>query len=233
MLKAYFEGVFRLNKRQWMIIPLSALMILGISGCSNNRTAVNDTRVGYYTNENHPVTEYEMLRDNDGPITEFMDHTFGDEGRLQREQKQRMLKIRDENGNPKNPTTPLAETDKNFFQRDNRFSTSDSNYHGHLNRKIGNAGTVTHPDFQETITNRIRARVSGMENVRSIRSVTYGNIVTVSVVLNDNRRAAQTKQAIRDAVKPYVHGKTVNVDIDEGTIGRDRNINNEIPQRIP
>jgi spore cortex protein len=228
-----------LNKRQWMI-PLSVLLMIGASGCAkyDNRTSVNDTNnpirhVGYYSNENHPAQDYELLRDNDGPITEFMDHTFGDEGRLQREEKRRMLQTRDENGNPKNPTTPLAATDQNFFQRDNRFSTSDMNYHGHLNTKVGNAGTVTDPDFQENVTDKIRARVSGMENVRSIRSVSYGNIVTVSVVLNDHKRAAQTKRAIRDAVKPYVHGKTVTVISDEGTIGRDRNINNEIPQRIP
>ncbi|NRD75971.1 YhcN/YlaJ family sporulation lipoprotein [Bacillus sp. BRMEA1] len=228
-----------MNKSQWMI-PLSTLMIIGVSGCNANNSRANLTNsnnpihhVGYYSNENHPAQNFEMLNDNDGPVTEFLDHTLGDESRLLQEQKRRMLQTRDENGNPKNPTTPLASTDRNFFQRDNRFSTSDMNYHGHLNTQIGNSGTVTDPAFQERMTNKIRARISGMENVRSVRSVSYGDVVTVSVILNDNKRDKQTKQAIKDAVKPFVKGRSVNVLVDEGTFGRDRNMNNEIPQRIP
>ncbi|MEH7106172.1 YhcN/YlaJ family sporulation lipoprotein [Bacillus sp. JJ1764] len=227
-----------MNKKQWLI-PLAALLSFGLAGCSDNNrntAGVNDSSknllrpVGYYSNENHPSNHHELLRDNDGAMTEIMDHTMGDEDAVTRSEKRRLLQTRDENGNPKNPTTPLAKTDRNFFQRDNRFSTSDMNYHGHLNKRTGTMGTATEPKVQETITDQIRNKVRAVDNVRSIRSVAYGNTVMISVKLADNRKASQTKQAIEKAVKPYANGKNVQVITDEGSLGRDRNHNNEVPQ---
>lgn len=229
-----------MNKKQWMI-PLSAFLLFGLAGCGNDnqKNQINNGErhsaqpLGYYSNENHPDHPYNFLTDNDGAFTEIMDHSFGDEARLSRERKSKMLQNRDENGNPKNPTVPYAKQDQNFFQRDNRFSTSDMNYHGHLNKKIGLNGVKTDKEFQDKVTNQIRNSVADVPNVRSIRGVSYGNTVWVSVVLKDNSKAAETKRAIVDAVRPYANGKDVTVVLDEGTWGRDRNIHNDIPQREP
>ncbi|CAH2716241.1 hypothetical protein BACCIP111895_03425 [Neobacillus rhizosphaerae] len=224
-----------MNKKQWMI-PLSALMMVGIVGCTkdNSRAGLNQSNnnplrpVGYYSNENHPNNGNALFRDNDGAITDMMDRTFGDEDKVTNEQRRSQLQVRDKNGNPKNPTTPLASKDRNFFQRDDRFSTSDMNYHGHLNKNIGNTGVATDPNFQDNVTNNIRNKVARINNVQDVRSVAYGNTVIVSVKLIDNGKAANTKKAIKDAVKPYANGRTVTVLTDEGTLGRDRNINNDI-----
>ncbi|MCM3568418.1 YhcN/YlaJ family sporulation lipoprotein [Neobacillus mesonae] len=230
-----------MNRKQWMI-PLSALMIVGASGCANNDSkGVNDSNnnparpIGYYSNENHPDSNNAFNRDNDGPFTEMMDHNLGDEDQNIYKQRRDMLQTRDENGHPVNPTKPLAKTDRNFFQRDNRFSTSDMNYHGHLNRDIANMGSAVDHEYQEDITNVIRNKVADVNNVRSIRNVSYGNSVWISVALNDDSRAAavQTKRAIKKAVQPYVKGKTIKVIVDEGMFGRDRNINNDFPQKTP
>jgi spore cortex protein len=228
-----------LNKKRWMI-PLSVLMLAGVSGCANDKDTStannsNNNPLGYYSNENHRATNNGFLRDNDGGITEMMDHNLGDEGRLDNENRRKMLQEKDENGHPKNPTTPLAKTDRNWFQRDNRFSTSDVNYHGHLNKDIGNTnqGSVTDPGTQERITDQIRHRVRDIDNVRSIRSVSYGNIVRVSVKLYDQDKAAETKRAIKNAVRPLANGRSVKVITDEGALGRDRNINNEVRQPEP
>ncbi|MDN3020196.1 YhcN/YlaJ family sporulation lipoprotein [Paenibacillus sp. BSR1-1] len=229
-----------MNKKQWMI-PLSAVMMMGLAGCNNdnnnagaNKGSNNLARpMGYYSNENHPNSNYGFLRDNDGAFTEMMDHTLGNEDGIVNNQKRKLLQTRDENGNPKNPTTPLAETDRNFFQRDNRFSTSDMNYHGHLNKNIGKNGEATDKHVQENITDNIRSKVSSIDNVQSVRSVAYGNTVIVSVNLVDRDREAATKRAIKNAVKPFANGKSVTVITDEGTFGRDRNINNDVPQRQP
>ncbi|WP_066063857.1 YhcN/YlaJ family sporulation lipoprotein [Neobacillus soli] len=224
-----------MNKKQWMI-PLSAVMMIGLAGCTSdtNRTGVSEKNnnnplrpVGYYSNENHPTNDNELLRDNDGALTEIMDHTLGDEDNVTNEQNRRQMQTRDENGNPKNPTTPLASKDRNFFQRDNRFSTSDMNYHGHLNKQIGKTGISTDPKFQDNFSNKIRSKVAKINNVQDVRSVAYGNTVIVSVNLADNSKAAATKQAIRNVVKPYADGRTITVLTDEGTIGRDRNIRND------
>lgn len=232
-----FEGVFRLNKKQWMI-PLSAVMMIGLAGCGNsNRTGVNDSNqnlarpMGYYSNENHPNGGNGLIRDNDGPLTEMMDHTLGAEDHITNQQKRKLMQTRDENGNPPNPTKPLATTDRNFFQRDNRFSTSDMNYHGHLNQQTGNPGIATNPKFQDNVSHKIRNKVAQINNVQDVRSVAYGNTVTVSVKLYDNSWATKTKKAIRKAVIPYTNGRSVTVFIDEGTLGRDRNFDNHYQKR--
>lgn len=220
-----------MNKKQWMI-PLSFSLLLGVTGCTNdNNRAGNGNNVarpmGYYSNENHANNDYGFLRDNDGTLTEIMDHNLGAEDQAVNKKTRSQLQTRDENGNPPNPTVPRAKTDRNFFQRDNRFSTSDLNYHGHLSTKNGNNGVVTNPNFQDRFTAKIRNKVENIDNVRNVRSVAYGNTVIVSVSLHDNDQAAKTKRAIKNAVQPYAKGKTVQVITDEGTIGRDRNIHND------
>jgi spore cortex protein len=214
------------------MIPLSFSLLVGVTGCANdnNRTGNGNNLarpIGYYSNENHANNDYGILRDNDGAVTEIMDHNLGVEDQAINEKNSRQMQTRDENGNPPNPTVPRAKTDRNFFQRDNRFSTSDLNYHGHLSAKNGNNGVVTNPEFQDRFTAKIRNKVENIDNVRNVRSVAYGNTVIVSVSLHDNDRAAETKRAIQKAVHPYAKGKTVQVITDEGTMGRDRNIHND------
>ncbi len=217
------------------MIPLSVCLLLGVTGCTGdqNRTGANEGNtnsvrpIGYYSNENHPNNNNELLRDNDGAFTEMMDHTLGDEDQVINEQNKQQAKTRDGNGNPKNPTTPIAKKDRNFFQRDNRFSTSDMNYHGHLSTNIGNTGVATDPNFQDNVTEKIRNTVADINNVKDVRSVAYGNTVIVSVKLHDDTKAAATKSAIKNAVNPYANGRTVTVLTDEGALGRDRNMDND------
>jgi len=226
------EGVFRLNKKKWMI-PLSALIAVGLTGCTNDeaggKTQKNAAQpMGYYSNENHPDGSNGFLRDNDGPLPEVMDHSFGDEDQTINENRQKQLQQRDENGNPPNPTKPLADHDHNFFKRDNAFSTSDVNYHGHLNQRMGNTGTTTNPETQDRITANIKRKVAAVDNVDQVRSVLYGNSIIVSVKLADNDHTEETKKEIEKAVKPYANGRSVQVILDDGAIGRDRNRNNDI-----
>lgn len=223
-----------MNKKKWFI-PLSALLAVGLSGCANDERAIEDKDrknparpIGYYSNENHPDGRNGLLSDNDGPLPEVMDHTAGDEDLELNNARKRDLQNRDENGNPKNPTKPLANHDHNFFQRDNRFSTSDANYHGHMNERIGTTGTTTNPEFQDQAKGTIKRRAAAVDNVRQVRSVVYGNSVIISVDLVDNARADETIRAIRNTVKPYVGGRSIQVITDEGALGRDRNINNDI-----
>lgn len=214
------------------MIPLSAVMVIGLAGCAtNNRAGVTNNNenparpMGYYSNEKHPTGTYPGLSDNDGPLTELMDHNLGAEGTFQKDQNQRLLQTRDKNGNPPNPTKPLASYDRNFFQRDNRFSTSDVNYHGHLNQNIANTGYSTDYGSLKKVSDKIRKKAESVKNVQDVHSVIYGNSVLISVDFVDNKRAAETKKAIKAAVKPYVNGKAVTVITDEGTFSRDRNIN--------
>jgi len=149
---------------------------LGLAGCGNDESAVQDRNTervqpfGYYSNENHENGgNVRILDDNDGPITEMMDHSLGNERTNDSNRRQKVLEVRDENGNPGNPTKPLADTDRNFFERDNRFSKADQNYHGHLdsdqNRQQANMTNVR--NFSRIQGNsryhdeRTRARIQG------------------------------------------------------------------------
>ncbi|MED4225040.1 YhcN/YlaJ family sporulation lipoprotein [Neobacillus cucumis] len=217
-------------KKQWMI-PLSFTLLVGITGCANDKNNAGKNNLaqplGYYSNEKHDKNESYNFSDNDGALTEIMDHNLGAEDHAIDERTRSDLQTRDKNGNPINPTVPRAKTDRNFLQRDNRYSTSDLNYHGHLSAKNGNNGVVTNPYFQDRFTAKIRDKVEKIDNVRNVRSVAYGNNVIVSVSLHDQTQAAATKTAIKKVVQPYAKGKSIQVITDEGTMGRDRNIHND------
>ncbi|WP_187118813.1 YhcN/YlaJ family sporulation lipoprotein [Bacillus marasmi] len=129
-----------MNKKRFLI-PVIGFLSIGLAGCGNDESAVQDRNTkrvqpfGYYSNENHNNGGNVQIldeNDNDGPLTEIMDHSLGTEGATGRNGRGQYLDEKDENGNPKNPTRPLANSDRNFFERDNRFSRSDANYHGHL-----------------------------------------------------------------------------------------------------
>jgi spore cortex protein len=221
-----------LIKKQWMI-PLSALLTIGLSGCATNDQAEGDKNhnaarpIGYYSNENHKNNRSGWPADNDGPVPELMDHSLGLERTNANSSSREQLQARNENGYPPNPTTPLANEDR-FFRRDNRYSTSDANYHGHVNQSRNmNVGTdTTTPEAQDRMTEQIRRRAAEVDHVEHVRSVVYANDVIVSVEIDSNGQTDQIKRNVEKAVKPYVNGKNVQVMIDEGALGRNRNHRN-------
>lgn len=232
MCLAFAKGVFHLNKK-YLVIPLSAVMAFGLTGCGDNDEASVQNRkngtaqpMGYYSNENHKGNA-EIINDNDGPVTEMMDHTLGNErnngnGRNDRNR----LQAGDEN--PANPTRPIANTDRNLFQRDNRFSNGDANYHGHLNDNTNKAKSSYYTAYEGELTEKIGAVTGAVPNVEDVRSVTYGSNVLVAVDLTDYSKEDETKKAIRKAVQPYLRGRSVTVVTDEGTFSRIRNIDNDL-----
>lgn len=222
-----------MKNRYWVI---SVLFILSIvtAGCAGNNDASmaehnrsNVRPMGYYSNENHPNRGAGLFNDNDGPLVEMMDHTLGAEDEDIERKKRAMLKTRDLNGNPYNPTVPLAKEDT-LFKKDNRFSTSDANYHGHLNQTTASTGFSASPQYLADISDQIRNRAAQVANVRDVRSVVYGSSILISVDLIDKSRAAATKKAIQKAVKPYANGRSITVISDEGTFSRERNLHNDI-----
>ena len=114
-----------------------------------------------------------------------------------------------------------------------KFSTSDANYHGHLNQRLGNTGTTTNPEQQDKVTERIKSKVADINNVQQVRSVLYGNSVMVSVKLANGNRAEETRRAIQDAVKPLAGGRSVQVIFDDGALGREGNRNNDSQRLEP
>ncbi|MCM3360733.1 YhcN/YlaJ family sporulation lipoprotein [Niallia sp. MER TA 168] len=75
-----------MNKNK-LVAPVLLTVTFGLAGCGVNddqtadQNRLNNARpIGYYSNEQHDVNNNNSFTtDNDGPITEMMDHTFGDE----------------------------------------------------------------------------------------------------------------------------------------------------------
>jgi spore cortex protein len=238
---AFAKGVFHLNKK-YLVLPLSAVMAFGLTGCGNDNEAGvqrdTDTAqpMGYYSNENHKGNA-RIVNDNDGPVTEIMDHSLGNErndnnqlqGRNRNEgTAYNRLQTSYENGNPANPTRPLASNDRNFFQRDNRFSNGDANYHGHLNDNTKKAKSSYYTAYEGDLTEKIGQVTGAVPNVEDVRSVSYGSNVLIAVDLTDFSKEEKTKRAIEKAVQPYLRGRSVTVVTDEGTFSRIRNIDNDL-----
>jgi spore cortex protein len=230
MLRIVRMGVFRLKKRM-LIVPFASLLVMGMSACNgNNETAIQDRNanpaqpIGYYSNEKG--NEVDVMDDREGPLTEIMDHNFGKEGRVGRDQKRVMLQSRDENGNPPNPTVPRSDHDHNFFQRDNRFSRGDLNYHGHLNeeRGSGKAGIYSNTNQDNKLARKVGIAAEAVDNVDKVRSVLFGREVEIAVSYKDKSLEKQTKKEIRKAVLPYIEGRKLRIVTDEGTFSRTRNI---------
>lgn len=232
------------------ILPIVGFMSIGLAGCANNgeigesdpnndlvqplsyndEENVNnfDARTepfGYYSNEDHHNNgNVRILDDNDGPITEMMDHNFGAEGTNEQNRRNRILQAKDKNGNPENPTKPLGKTDLNYFQRDNRFSTSDVNYHGHLDANNSRVRSANNTAYDIRLADKLDHAAASVVNVEDVHSIVYKNSVIIAVDLKDTKNEAQVREQVGKAVQPYLNGKTVNVISDEGTFTRIRDI---------
>lgn len=213
-------------------------MTVGLVGCANNDGAVENRYsnqsqpMGYYSNENHRTGgNANVYNDNDGPLVEIMDRTFGNTGVQNRQPRSRALQSNERtgnNGNPENPSKPLAKYDKNFFQRDNRFSRSDANYHGHLDDNTRQPKSSYYTAYEGDLAEKIGDVTASVNNVEDVRSVVYGSDVLIAVDLADYSQEVETKVAIREAVDPYLRGRSCTVVTDEGTFSRIRNIDNDL-----
>ncbi len=223
-------GVIRLNKKM-MFVPLASLLALGLTACNgNNEASVQSTNrnqaqpLGYYSNEKG--NEVDVMDDREGALTELFDHNFGKEGAAEEDRKRKMLQSRDENGNPPNPTVPRSDHDHNFFQKDNKYSRGDLNYHGHLSehRGSGKAGIYSNTGQDNKLARKVSLAAESVDNVDKVRSVMFGREVEIAVSYKDKSLKKQTDKKIKKAVLPYTEGRELRIIEDEGTFSRTRNI---------
>ncbi|GAM16168.1 YhcN/YlaJ family sporulation lipoprotein [Mesobacillus selenatarsenatis] len=218
-----------MNKK--LLVPLASLLTIGLTACTGNDDAAVQSQnadggqpLGYYSNEKG--NEIDVMDDREGAITEIFDHNFGKEGTAGENRKRRMLQSRDENGNPPNPTVPRSDHDHNFFQRDNKYSRGDLNYHGHLSehRGSGQARIYNNTEQDNKLARKVGIAAESVDNVDKVRSVLFGRKVEVAVTYKDKSLKKQTNKNIRKAVLPYIEGRDLRIIEDEGTFSRSRNI---------
>jgi spore cortex protein len=127
-----------------------------------------------------------------------------------------------------NPSRPLADYDKSFYQRDNRFSRSDANYHGHLDNNAREGRRSYYTAYEGQLSEKLGDKTSAVPNVEDARTVIYGSNILIAAVLADYSREEQTKQEIQKAVAPYLRGRNCTIVTDTGTFSRIRNIDNDL-----
>jgi spore cortex protein len=212
--------------KKYLIASVTAIFSMGLVGCGNNdetarQDLLNDVGqpIGYYSNDDmNNGGNARVLDEKDGPYKEFYDHTIGSESEWMRKQA----------GKTENPNKPLANYDKSFFERDNRFSHSDANYHGHLDDQTRKAKNSYYTAYEGELAEKIGDVTASVENVEDVRSVVYGSNVLIAVDLTDYSKDEETKEEISQAVKPYLRGRSTTVVTDEGTFSRIRNIDNDL-----
>ncbi|WP_210366768.1 YhcN/YlaJ family sporulation lipoprotein [Bacillus sp. REN3] len=206
--------------KKFLMLPFASILVAAMAGCTGNQGA--EQPLGYYSNDKG--NEVDVMDDREGPVTEMMDHSFGKEARVSEERKRAMLQSRDENGNPPNPTVPRSDHDHNFFQRDNRYSRGDVNYHGHLNENRDNPRIYKNTEEDKQDAKRVEQAVEAIDNVDKVRSVMYGREVEIAVDLKDKSLEKKTKKEIEKAVTPMIEGRELRISTDEGTFSRSRDI---------
>lgn len=74
--------------RKFIALPFAVIASISLTACGSNDNSLDHNRnsnnlspVGYYSNENHDPhnTNIRIMNDDDGPVTELMDHSLGEE----------------------------------------------------------------------------------------------------------------------------------------------------------
>lgn len=205
------------------------IVFFGLVGCSgNNRSNVNDiTRpIGYYSNENHPNRMPNLFHDDDGPIVEYLDHTFGTERRNIQNQKKINLEQTNAENNPPPSPMPLIVHDQTQVDQRHGMNTKDGKnselLQGEKINRVENTKTLG------MLSDQIRVKAASVKNVYDVRSVVLDSSVFLSVHLKDKRQAETTKTAIQNAIKPLTAGRAVTIITNEQNISKRHIIKDEV-----
>jgi spore cortex protein len=187
------------------MLPILAIMVFGVSGCAgNNHAGVNERYqnnaqpIGYYSNENHPNQTNALFTDDDGPLTEMMDHSLGAERGSSQNQTRMQVQTKSNSSNTFRTTVSNSP-----------FNTNNTNYSGSLNQR--NTDFSTDSNTLGKISDQISSKAAKVENVQDVRTVVYSSSILISIQLKDKSQAEKTIQAVHDAVHPYVDGRPVKV----------------------
>ena len=167
--------------------------------------------VGYYSNENHENKGGNAIlldgADNDGPITEMMDHSLGAE----RNSNQRFLRVRNQNNNQVNDGNPNV-----------------SGYEGNLNTRESIMDGNRQNYYNGNMNDRVTQLVGKIENVKEAKTVIQGNNVIVGVRLNDKKREGETIKNIQQAIQAQLNGKKLYLITNDRQFNRLKSIDNDL-----
>ncbi|WNS74435.1 YhcN/YlaJ family sporulation lipoprotein [Bacillus sp. DTU_2020_1000418_1_SI_GHA_SEK_038] len=202
-----------MNKKL-LSLPVAAIMSISLAGCgiNDNETAVQDRNnnnvqpIGYYSSDNQR---------NGGGNARILDEVDND-----------------------GPVTEMMDQtfnnrDRNYQRlQNNGFSRNDANYHGHLGNNERKPRSSYYEGYDGKFINQIN-QAAHVNNVRDVESLVRGNDVLIAVNLADNDRKQETIAKIRQAVSPYLNGKTAYIATDPSTFNHIKVIDNDLRQGGP
>ena len=220
------------QKLGWVIILLVCLV-----GCGKADQTANDGRtdkplsVGYYSNENHENKGGNAIlldgADNDGPITEIMDHSLGAE----RNSNQGFLRVRNQNNNQVNDVNPnVSGYEGNLNTRESIMGGNRQDDNGHLNQtNLATRQNYDNGNMNEKVTKLVKS----VDNVKEVKTVIQGNNVIVGVRLNDKKREGETIKNIQQAIQPQLNGKILHLITNDRQFRQLRKIDKELHNSGP
>lgn len=198
-----------------LVAPVLLTLSFGLTGCGVNedetadRNRLNNTRpIGYYSNEQHEGNNGVGNTDNDGPITEMMDHTFGDEG------NRNGSKVR--NVNNRNGTNV-----RNINNRNNDHDNVNTN---DRDERVS---------YDTELAEKISDRVTKMDNVKNARTLVYRENVLVALEVENTKNIAKTKAQVKDKLNDLLNGRDISVVTDRGVFNSIEDINRSIRNGQP
>lgn len=194
-----------------LVAPVLLTLSIGLTGCGVNedqtadRNRQNNARpIGYYSNEQHEGNNGVGNADNDGPITEMMDHTFGDEGNTNRNNVRNV-----NNRNGTNVRNVNNRNNVNTTDRDERVS------------------------YDKELAEKVSDRVTKMDNVKNARTLVYGENVLVAIEVENTKNVAKTKAKVKDKLNDSLNGRDISVVTDRGIFNNIEDINRSIRNGQP
>lgn len=206
--------------------PIILVLSISLSGCGTNDESAEQDRnrngmqpVGYYSNENHERNRGGNATildgtDNDGPITEMMDHSFGLEGENDRNAR-RNRQVR---------TSP-----RNISSTNGLFSRDDYNYHGHLGQNLRKVESQYYYEaYEGRLVEKINKAVANINNVEDVQTLIHGKNAIIAVKLANSGEEKTTKAEIQRKVRPLLNGKTSKIVTDPSTLNRISNLDSNL-----
>lgn len=180
---------------------------------------------GYFSNAGHG----DQNDRHDGPLTEWYDHSVGEEQKVIRKEKDRYLQKVDDNGHPQNPSKPLAKEDRSFFERDNKQPyNSDANYHGHLSVQNVQAKNSYYTNYNGKLAEKVVRKAEQVEGVLDAQSYIGDKEILVAVQISKKSDEKAVKSEVKQTVERYANGADVRVASDIGTFNYIRVLDNDL-----
>lgn len=210
----------------------AALMMGGLAACSTDDNAAVDQDnngarpIGYYTNENNRNARTaendgnaRVLDDNDGPLTEWMDRSFSNNGGRGYGV---MQDGRTATGTENNHNYPTSIGGGRIH-----FSRSDENYHKHLNNNDATARSSYYRSYDGKLAEQLSRKAKKVKDVREARAIVNGENIILAVH-SSGRSDKQVGRDVARAVARAAEGRNVKVVTDSASYYRIRNLDNDL-----